>query len=113
MQYLRVLVHFTPDAMSAILSYDRIAVSAGVPFDGMTYVAKSGSRANGLDPFPHRFIGHLYEPLGYRRHLSDKIGLAGIGNIAVLLQRDVEIDDVPVLQDFSRGWNAVTNNVVT
>jgi hypothetical protein len=58
-QNLGRLVHFSPDAMSAVFAYDRIAVSAGMQFDGVPYVAKSGAGAHGLDPLPHRFIGHL------------------------------------------------------
>jgi Mg-chelatase subunit ChlI len=38
--------------------------------------------------------------------------LAGVGDVAVLFQCDVEVDDVPALQDLGGGRHAVADHVV-
>jgi hypothetical protein len=48
---LRLLVHFTTDAVAAVFLDDRITILAGMPLDGMPHVAKRGAGTDGLMPF--------------------------------------------------------------
>src|SRR5690606_25043566 len=59
-----------------------------------------------------RFIGCVHEPAGGRRHLAHQVGLAGVGDVAIFFQRDVEIDDVPVLQNVLRRGDSVAYHLV-
>jgi hypothetical protein len=47
-----------------------------------------------------------------RRDLADQVGLAGVGDVAVLFQRDIEVHDIAALQDLAGGRHAVAHHVV-
>ncbi len=64
------------------------------------------------DAGPHRAFRYLHEPLGRRRGIADDIGLARIRDEAVLLQRDIEIDDVTVAYDLVLRRHPVTDDIV-
>ncbi len=109
---LRFLVHLPADAVTAIFTHHGIAVAPGMSFDRPADVSEPRARANRPDAHPHRLIGGLDQPFGGRIHLANEIGLAGICDVTVLLERDVEIDDVAVAKHVRLRWNAVADHIV-
>ena len=98
--------------MAAIFAYDRTAVFSGMFLDCVTYVAQMRPGPHFPDAGPHRAFRDLHQPLGRRRGVADDIGLARIRNKAVLLQRDIEIDDVAVSYDLILRRHPMTDDIV-
>src|SRR5690606_35266447 len=108
---LRVLVETTADAVAAVLAHDRVTVALGVDLDGVAYVAEGGARPHGADPLPHALVAHAAQALGDHRGLADEKHAARVAVEAVLDDRDVDVDDVAVLE-LALAGNAVTDDVV-
>lgn len=89
MEHLRILVHFPPDPVAAIFAHHGIAGAAGVAIDGVTDIAERRTGTDRENPLPHRLIGGSHQPPRGRRDLADQESPAGIGDEAVLFQRDV------------------------
>src|SRR5688500_2272374 len=103
-------MHFPADAMAAVFTNHRIAISLGMACDRPTDLSEPRTWANRLDAHPHSFIGGLDQPLGEWVYLTDEVSFAGICNIAVLLKSNVEVDDVAVSKHVRLRWNAVTDH---
>ena len=111
-QNLRFLMHFPADAMTAIFTHHGIAISLGMSFDRPADVSKARARANRPDAHPHGFLGGLDQLPGGRIYRANEIGFAGIRDIAVLLERDVEIDDVAVPKHVGLRGDTVADHIV-
>jgi hypothetical protein len=108
---LRQAIH-TADAVAAEVAHDGIAAPRRMAFDGVADVAQGGAGAYGADALPHGLIGRLDQAAGGTGDRADQIGLAGVGDEAVLLQGDVQVDDVAVLQHVVARGHAVADDMV-
>ncbi len=85
-QDLRFLVHFLADAVAAVFLHHAVAVAARVAGDGVADVAQVRAGAHRSDAFPHRLVSGLHQPARGVVDLTDQVGGAGVGDVAVLLR---------------------------
>src|SRR5262249_8398876 len=97
--------------VTAELAYHREPVTLGKALDRGTDVAQMRTRPHRANSAPHRLVGDLAKPLGLDRRRANAEHATRIAVIAVLDHRDVDVDDVAVLEPLVAGY-AVTNNVV-
>ncbi len=103
---------FVADAVAAILAHHRIVVGLGVFLYDMTNIAEAIA---GLDLFYAQieaFLGDLDESLGVAGSFTNTEHLAGVAEVTVLDDGNVEIDDVAILEDFFAGRDAVAYHVI-
>jgi hypothetical protein len=74
-------------------------------------VAKAHARGHHLDGAPHGLVGHLADAPAADGRLAHVEHAAGVAVPAVLDDRDVDIDDIALLQPALAG-NAVADDVV-
>ena len=79
--------------------------------DGVGDVAEMIARPGLLEPEHQAFVGDVDQLPGAKRDVADQIHPAGIAVPTVEDRGDVDVDDVPVLQDLV-ARNAVANDVV-
>ena len=106
MQHLRLLVELAPDAVAAELAHNREAVAFGVLLDDGANVAQSTAGLDRGDAEPHALVGDLGQAPGddaRRGFAADHEHAAGVAMKAVLDHRDVEVDDVALLQRLVTG----------
>src|SRR3546814_13405726 len=108
----RVVWPLSPDGRAGIVANDRVAVPFRWPLESAADVAERGAGANLADALPRRFLRAAHEPPRGGRDGADQIGLARIGDEAVLFERDVEVDDVAVPDDRAGVGHAVANDMV-
>jgi len=83
-----------------------------MPRDRMTDVAQPRARTHRGNPLPHRLIGGLHQPPRRIRHLAHQIRCAGVGDIAILFQRDIQIDDLPAPQHVRGRGHAMAHHII-
>ena len=105
-------MEFLADAVSAVVVHDRDAVLAHEFFAGDADVVEVSARTNGVDPGPHRLEGEVDEALTCNRGFAHNKHAGGVAVIAVLDARDVDVDDVALLQFLRLRRNAVADDVV-
>ena len=108
---LRLLVEHPPDTVAAELAHDGAVVALGMVLDRVPDVAEPGARPHPLDPAPHALAADPGDPLADERRLADEEHAAGIAVVAILDHRDVDVDDVAVLQP-PIARDAVADHVV-
>lgn len=111
MEHLRLVVIDAADAVAAILAHDAEALAMRHALDRMADVAERRARAHRRDARHHRFVGRIDETPRRRGRLADAVHAARVAIPAVVVERDVDIDDVAVLQRVI-GRNAVAHHVV-
>src|SRR5690554_569841 len=111
MQYLRVLMKFASHAVTAVFAHNRKALLLGVLLDGVPDVAQRTARAHLLDAQPHAFVRDFGKTPGKYRWLTDVVHAAGVAKPAILDDRNVDIHDVAVFQDFLAG-NAMADHMI-
>ena len=99
-QHLRVFVVDATDAVAAVLAHDGETLGFGRSLDRVADVTEARTRAHAADSLPHRLETALDQPLRVRQRLADEIHAAGVAVEAVADDRDVDVDDVAVLQAF-------------
>src|ERR1019366_5552004 len=98
MQNLRVFMIHAADSMSAVFAHHRKSLAFGQALDRMADVAQMGTGTHQLDRAPHGILAHLGQALPEHRRLADKVHAAGIAVIAVLDERDVDVEDIAALE---------------
>ena len=99
------------DPMTAVFAHDGHILLFGVTLNGMADIAQSHARSDHLDTDAHALVTDpCYTPRDNRR-LTDEKHLAGVAVITVLNDRDIDIDDVAVLEDLAAG-DAVADLVI-
>ena len=84
----------------------------GVLLHGVTDIAERRAGPHLLDTLHHRLERDLAQPLGENGRLADEIHATGVAVPAILDHGDIDVDDVAVLEDFSRARDAVADDVV-
>ena len=97
--------------MPAKIANHTVTVLFGVGLNGMTYVTDMVAGFGRLDAQHQAFIGHIDQALGLHWHIADQEHAAGVAVPSAQLRRDVDVDDVAVLQFLVRR-NAVANDMV-
>jgi hypothetical protein len=109
-QHLRVFVEIGADAVAAELAHDRKPASLCMLLDGMPDVAEVRAGPHLGDAEPQALVGDLAQAPGEDAAVAvttDQEHPAGVAVVAVLDHRDVQIDDVALLE------RLVTRNAVT
>ena len=111
MHDLRVLVEYLADAVATVFANHAISLGFGMRLDGVADIAQMRARAHLVDAEPHAFIRHLSQTLRQDRTFADDEHAAGIAEVVILDDGDVDVQGVAVLERFVAG-NAVTDHVV-
>ena len=104
-------VEIEPEAMAAKIAHHAHALLFGVALDGVADIAERGAGAGGLDAEHQAFIGDIDEFLRLQRHVADEEHAAGIAVPAIDNDRDIDVDDIAVLELAGRR-NAVADDVI-
>ena len=97
-QHLWLFVKHLPDAMAAELTHDAEAVAFGKALYRPAHVAQTRSGTDYRYAVPHRFIGQRAKPARSDRGVADQKHTAGVAVPTVLDHRDVDVDDVALLE---------------
>src|SRR3989344_636783 len=97
-QDLRLFMEHLADAVAAELANHRKAVLLGVLLDDFTDVAQAAPRLDDFNRLVHAFLGHLRQALSPDRHVADVEHAAGVAVVAVLDDRDVDVQGVAILE---------------
>lgn len=111
MQYLRIFVEALADTVAAEFANDAVALFLGIALDGIADIAECRARLDFSYAQPHAFIGDLAQTLCLDRWFADIEHAAGVAMVAILDDRDVDIDDIAILQHLVTR-NAMTDLVV-
>src|SRR5690606_955293 len=98
MQDLRILVELPADAVAAVFADHREPVLLDEGLDRVPDVTDAGPRAHHVDAAPHRVVADPRQPLADHGRLADEEHPARVAVEAVLDDRDVDVQDVAVLQ---------------
>ncbi|MNI17218.1 hypothetical protein D3C73_705800 [compost metagenome] len=98
MQHLRLVVVDLVDAVATVLAHDAKALVFGMRLNGVTDVAKGSTGAHPADAGAQGVIGGLDQVPRLGARLAHEIHAAGVAVPAVFFHRDVDVDDVAVLQ---------------
>ena len=110
-QHLRVFMKLLADAVAAEFAHHGITAGLRVPLNGMADIAQGGARFDLGNAAPHAFVGDVAQALGLGRGRADTVHAAGVAVVAILDGRDVQVDDVAVLQHAIAG-NTVADLLV-
>src|SRR5690606_20091476 len=109
---VRVLVHATPDAVTSQLTHNRTTFSPGELTDSVGYLAQSS-------PWPHRLNARVTTEPSHRDHMTcfrtdvTKQDHGGVITVEpIQLRSDVDVQNIPFLQDLLLGRDPVTDYVV-
>lgn len=80
--------------------------------DGVADIAQARAGPHSGDALPHGLVGHLHQLARGVVDFTHQVRGAGIGDVAVLLQRDVEVDDLAIAQHIVGRRHAVADDVV-
>ncbi|MND57436.1 hypothetical protein D3C80_485650 [compost metagenome] len=78
----------------------------------MADIPQRRARFHHADALPHRLIHVIHQPFGQRRDLPNAVHFTGVGNITVVFQRNVDVNDHAGAQYFADRRNAVTDHFV-
>jgi hypothetical protein len=111
-EHLRILVELATDAVTAEFPHHRKTVRFGMPLYHVTDIAQARARPDAGDAEPQTFEGDLAQPAGLLADfIADHEHAAGVAVEAVLDHRDVQVDDVTLLQR-TRCRNAVAHDMI-
>jgi len=99
------------DAVAAELAHDGKALLLGVGLDDVADVAQACTGPHLLDAQPQALPGDIHQTLGQHRRLADHEHAAGVAVEAILDDRDIDVEDVAVLELAVTG-DAVADLVV-
>ncbi|MNN10471.1 hypothetical protein D3C81_1233940 [compost metagenome] len=111
MQNLRLIVIDLADAVPAILAHDAETFFLRERLDRMADIPQRRARFHHTNTRAHRLVSGFDQMLRLRCCLADHVHAAGITKPAILDHRDVEVDDVAILQRRARR-NAVADHIV-
>ena len=97
-QHLRLLVELFADAVATEFAHYAIALLLREGLNGVADVAKISARLDPGDAVPHGFERDVGKTPRLYRRFTGEIHAAGVAMIAVLDDRDVDVDDVTRLQ---------------
>ncbi|MEY3952093.1 MAG: hypothetical protein RL320_895 [Pseudomonadota bacterium] len=89
----------------------REPVTFRMPLNGMANIAQCLPWSNLLNALPHTFVSHLNQALGRHGRAADHEHPTGVAVIAILNDRDVDVEDVAVLEQLG-PWNPMAYLVV-
>src|SRR5690625_3753250 len=95
-QNLRVLVKGLANAVTAVLTHDRVIMTFGVLLNDMANITQMCPWADLLYAQPHAFISDLGQAASEDRRLANKVHPTRITIPAILDHSDVQIDDIAV-----------------
>ena len=111
MRDLWLVVIDLANAVAAKITHDGEAHRLDVALNGVPDVAQPRARLHGANAAPHGSVGCLGQSFSGDARLADVEHAAGVAVIAVDDHRDVNVEDVAVLQFFV-ARNAVANDVI-
>jgi len=111
MQHLRVFVVDAPDAVTTVFAHHRKALRLHMLLNGMTHIAERRARTHLPNAEPHGFKGDLDQALRMRGGFAHEIHAARVAVKTVADDRDVDVEDVAVL-DLLVARDAVADHVV-
>ena len=97
--------------MATKLAHDRKTRILCVLLNHVADVAQVSTGANLGDAQPHAFVGNVRESLGQNRWFAHEEHAAGIAVVAILDDRDVDIDRIALLEHLIAG-DAVADHVI-
>ena len=86
------------DAVAAEIADDAVAVAFGVALDRVGDVAEPVAGPRLLEAEHQAFVGDVDQLARLQRHVADQVHAAGVAVPAVEDRRDVDVDDVAVLE---------------
>jgi len=97
--------------MAAEIAHHAHVLGFDIGLDGVTDIARGGTRLDRGDAAHHALVGDFDQPLGTARDFPDRVHAAGIAVPVVEDEGDVDIDDVALTQRFV-ARNAVADHVI-
>ena len=110
-QHLGIFMEVAADAVAAELAHDGKALFLGIGLDDVADVAQACAGSHLLDAQPQALPGDIHQTLGQHRRLADHEHAAGVAVEAILDDRDIDVEDVAVLELAVTG-DAVADLVV-
>lgn len=107
-------VEYRVDAVADICSDDAAVLGLGVGLNGIAKVAEQGARLHQLDGLVEALASRLDHTNSIRVRLgsvADVVCLVEIAVVALVVERDVEVDDVAV-EEYALVGNAVADDLV-
>src|SRR6478609_633808 len=104
-------VELEPDAVSGEVAHDAVAEPLRVALDDAADDVDLAARAGGSDAAHHRLVRAFDEQAGLLVDVADEVGRVGVAVDAVDVGRDVDVDDVAVLER-PRVGDAVADDLV-
>src|SRR5690554_5303250 len=111
MQYLGLFMEYLADAVAAVIAHHAVAVGVGMILDDLADIAQARARAYHRDTLVQAFLGDPGQALDPFRYFTDMEHLAGVTEVAVLDDGDVDVHRIAVLQRLVVG-NAMTYHMV-
>src|SRR3954467_2120314 len=111
MDYFGAVVEQAPDAVAAEIADDAVALAFGMPLDGIGDVAEVIAGPRLLEAEHQAFVSDVDQLPRLQRHVADQIHAAGVAVPAIDDGRDVDVDDVAVLERLV-ARDAVADDVV-
>ena len=111
MDHFRRVVEQAPQAVAAEFTHHAVAELVGVGFNRRADVAQPRAGFGRRDAEHQAFVSHLDQLLGLERRLAGVEHPAGIAVPAVNQRRDVDVENIAILQHLV-ARNAVTDHMV-
>ena len=65
-----------------------------------------------MNTFPHSFVGDAYQPFCFGTDSTNAVHLAGVTDVTIFLQSDVEIHNIPLFKHIQSRRHAMTDHVI-
>src|SRR5690606_41875406 len=99
MQNIWLLMIDFAAAMTAIFAHNGIAFTLCDRLNRITNITQGRARLHSMNPGHHGFIGGIDQSLGFWRWRSDIVHPAGITEITVFNNGNINIDNIAILKN--------------
>ena len=112
MSHLRLFMEVTPYSVTAQIAYHAIVILLGMFLDSLADVIDKTPRLGSLHSYLQTLLRDTHQLFLLRRCLTDDEHTRGVGIVTIEDSGEVDIDDVPLLQNVFCLGNTMTDHLV-